>query len=539
MKKTSLITIVSLALFFLLSVSTAQAGVRYKMSQEFCKNDNGCESYRWVPDDSIDYEPFGGYCDVTGIAGGQACSAYTESEFTKLTCGKAPCLTSGICVSNPNRINEQERGICKLERCTTDKDGDGSAYCPTAVLLNSNGLYVASDVGDCDDNNPKVQDSYKVSVADIQTAKVYFDPSYVNEMRTTRAFTPSLPPSVMDDINIGVTFKESGRCNVQWEASEDAKVEVMVGSKSVGSFPLETRYFINTEGKNELGIRIGKVFKKVTELEKVIDSIYPTGNLTFRLKSKDPYTKRPVQKDVAVKMTDCARTYGNGDIGIVTMRGKSAGFSAIDPFGRSAMVVDAFNKIEPLKTYTNRFRFYADLRQHNDTTWPMISIGGVSIFRQTPELKTLSSCKAGNKYELLTGRLSGLGGYVIAKSANNIFVKPSEGVSTDIHELGHAVAGLSDEYMKQLGNRSLFQKILFPNSWFAPNCQKEKGGDFNFSVPGCTFGEFLKTTSSSIMNGSSGNFNLLSCSYWLKAIKGGSVKSHIAECSAMAGIIKS
>lgn len=234
-----------------------------------------------------------------------------------------------------------------------------------------------------------------------------------------------------------------------------------------------------------------------------------------------------------------------------------------DPFGLVGNTPK--NGTNPYKTYASELSFFADLRNYYDATWrdkiSVIAIPGVST--PFPEISSVSSCgRLGSVYlafidmptlKVSVSSLPGSYKYLnnieglVSLFGKHVVAKPDANVLMLIHEISHAFAKLNDESTLGKAGRT----VPTTNCSFNPLFDyKYKGTSYGGSFEGCmhvlsdivTRRIIYRSSQNSIMNDNMGlgtgtNFNIVSCGYVMKALKGGTAHSYFPECAAMPGII--
>ena len=271
-------------------------------------------------------------------------------------------------------------------------------------------------------------------------------------------------------------------------------------------------------------------------------------------------------------MTNCARVGGNGMFPIVAMRSKDFLLASIPgkivPSFNVTQLIDKMvgfkgllDNIAPFSTNKGKFSYFIDLKNHDSHAWldefdkitDPSAVLQDNFFNST--LPTISSCTLpGATYMWYTDlRSIGLPGGI---AGGNSFAIDLSSVNpyTPVHEFGHAFVNLNDEYA--YGDRNYSKGIPtldLPLTNCALNNPARKytyGGKLyggtNFSP--CTWethyfvnengksilNQFFRPSENSIMRHSieSNKFNIISCGYLLKKIRGNSspVGSYWPEC---------
>ena len=132
-----------------------------------------------------------------------------------------------------------------------------------------------------------------------------------------------------------------------------------------------------------------------------------------------------------------------------------------------------FGEIDPFKTYKYNFAYYADLKEHDDTTWPIFisPLGHKTYILNGKRVEEASSCnlvrRGGSYFDFLQSRTSVT--HTMTYSKFIFSLGPSWATNTKVHEFGHAFCGLFDEYTY------VNAFIPFLEGAFVRNCQFFKG----------------------------------------------------------------
>ncbi len=249
----------------------------------------------------------------------------------------------------------------------------------------------------------------------------------------------------------------------------------------------------------------------------------------------------------------CVRLWGKDNaIKIANLRGKSADMSAKEIVSKGIEVMDnGFNSIDPFKTYKERFAHNADLTSYNDFAWESSDESGYVKFNDKyyTRIPLTSQCEGARIYNFFNGLT--YAGYTKTNSKVNfinhrMLFRMETGSSIGaVHETGHAFCGLLDEYLYADAKKASAGFLgLFPfQGW--KNCVKNPDvfgiyGDKTYG-DGCDrFLNFSRPSLNSIMRFNNeplgSNFNVISCGYCAKKIKGGSINSNWNNCMSLGAI---
>ncbi|MFA6601603.1 MAG: hypothetical protein WCT02_01950 [Candidatus Paceibacterota bacterium] len=278
-----------------------------------------------------------------------------------------------------------------------------------------------------------------------------------------------------------------------------------------------------------------------------------------------------------VGMSLCAPISGGGQYGVVYMRGESADYNLreLAAFG-DGVWGRGFRETEPFATYHMTFSHFLDLGNYDDrgfeTEDATINDKPRKYFKDISFPQRVSAC-SGKRLYIFINDLTYYG--YTSRFTNNIFMAVdgfsqthpdgtrtalvSEFSDTAMHEIGHAFAGLNDEYLVN-------SNISVKKSWtvagnFVENCSLRPLDDFTYNTKsgnklygsltseGCTFRAvdfsgvlrpLYRPTEDSIMREGTGQFNVVSCGHIVTAIIGfaqGIAESHFPDCWELDGIV--
>jgi len=264
-----------------------------------------------------------------------------------------------------------------------------------------------------------------------------------------------------------------------------------------------------------------------------------------------------------VGMSLCAPTGGSGKYGIVTMRGASANSYN---FNRLVLTSDSvrklgFETIEPFADFRDSFSHYIDLDKHDDgkLSKKVVKINGNQKNTGNSELQdkreyfwdmnfpeAISQCRDARIYifineltHLAYTDLESKSIFISTGNKNNsdapVLLNTTDLVTVIMHEIGHAFAGLSDEYIVKT---NLSPAKAFSSGVFGKNCAIDPADAYTYKgrlygspeIMGCTLEKLsdsrpvYRPTNESIMNSllmsANGKFNVVSCGYIIASITG-------------------
>ena len=374
----------------------------------------------------------------------------------------------------------------------------------------------------------------------IYEVKLKLDPEYQAKTEKERGFY-STDITPFDDLICEIKTNDVSYLNLQTEL-----VTINKNGKETIVAPSTTNYS-RDEGEFRVyqakfkGWPIG-LSSNIDIMEKIIEN--------QNLKCKISVSDKP-KESKEVKTSNCVHLQGYSDsdfkhsppFKIVNMRGIS---SSMNPFEilswGKASIIHGFNMTEPFDRYIDKFSFYADLVNHDDSKWNIL-VDYIGNFFDTETYKIvpkISSCGNNNRlYFFYSDRTYSA---YTRKFNKVVFLNEASISTTVIHETGHAFCGLYDEY-----NRSIMVNMLGSAYGFSygTNCVENPNyswGDYGDNIfQGCAYySNYFRPSLNSIMNNpfEVRQFNVVSCGYCSQAINGGDKKEYWKECCNMAGVIK-
>ena len=247
-------------------------------------------------------------------------------------------------------------------------------------------------------------------------------------------------------------------------------------------------------------------------------------------------------------LSSCVRLFGpiNAEYNFAFMRGKSAGFQAYHVLEKGKDAFDeGFNVIDPYAKYNwdennekGYFAYKVDLENHDDS-----GLGDKSKWKQNLQFvnKIESSCGKSRIRFFYNNRAmvdpSLFDRPVERKNAYTQIGQTTVLCGTEsipllmVHESGHTFSSLMDEYIY----------LIHIAETSDTNCKVPTGtyGIYGNEYMGCSHPfNFIRPTSMSLMNNfretpskDDDKFNIPSCAFTVKAIKGGKGSDYMDECS--------
>lgn len=263
-------------------------------------------------------------------------------------------------------------------------------------------------------------------------------------------------------------------------------------------------------------------------------------------------------------MTGCVAIRGSKSAPnrISYIQAKSAGFSSVDMFTRAQELASSIHEAEPLKELRNYFAEYLDLGIPDDTDWKFISGTDRKFFSLASldsGIAPSSLCSAIATTPILENRrtFSGYAFYNHQFAHGVVLVDSSVNLggwkTIVLHELGHAMFDLLDEYLLAKDSDATNLGYGGPQCSISPslewvlngvnygNIDKDEmqGCGYNF-VAGILRGNIplYRSTENSIMNNDSRvdglDFNEVQCALIYRQVKKtGSYKDYLAKCATL------
>ena len=504
-----------------------------------------------------------------------------DSAYFSAPGGLTQRYFDSVAVNGP--ITDGNQLSCTASKPCLDSDNDLRPVCQDSIIpiKTDPGFSFGNIKADCDDKDIW---SHYYGSANIENVDVTFDPGFVSAAKSNKKYTPQTPYSLLDTIQIKITFKKKCGLPAPTPAAvpmniflvlQDGRELPLAGANPV-SFTKVSDYVytktidLQTYLTEDMIAAIAKAATKgqggkESAIFKLKLLGHPYGDMPRTLIGKD------TPKYANLPLTNCVQVFGEGKHKVVYMRDKIGGNGQILDWSKSG--ITGFTSIEPLKTYQNQFSHFVDLKKH-DYSFSSIYSKTIRKLRETSScgfwnsmyfgmyLDTTSSYGIGNGWvayqESLDTAIIQVGGY--DKWLPHMLV----------HEFGHAFANLADEYYNPDLNNSFqdendIRKNLIPHCSLEPARDYSSGGKIYgaTNIESCTIAsrdpgypnrpKIFRPSLDSIMHSSyvplpgyaQGSntenytrFNVVSCGHILKRIKDTpSAKQYFPECAAMPGII--
>ena len=265
--------------------------------------------------------------------------------------------------------------------------------------------------------------------------------------------------------------------------------------------------------------------------------------------------------------SNCVAVSGNGPRKIIFMIGDGVHASMDDYMAVVNMIIGGFNSVDPFKTYSNYFSFYFDLKKQDQSAFRLDPTNSQFYATSTDvAIKSTSSCgNDGLEYIFLFHNPAIYYGYTSTDWADTrdignvvyldvpALVDGGKDVPTvAIHESGHAIGKLDDEYIHVLsgvGPKEPFDTYKLLDTYNDPleNCVNNPYLDYwnealdlsyaSTTIRNCGYAStpqgdvYYRPSTISIMNDDivSQKFNVISCGYVVSGILGEPVDKIHAE----------
>ncbi len=414
--------------------------------------------------------------------------------------------------------------------------------------------------------------------------EIKVDSNFENQFKRERNITSPLPFTPIYDLVVRIKPIFNYYCIPGWlEGTEIAS------DKLLRSVPIRSKLLIN----NEEMIISSEEMVKTNEKDSSGNFIYewkikgwPQGISSYN-KLKKLYSAMENNETINFQITIpkdngqeetlslpanfsfCAPLWGEGQHRIITMYGleKSALDTSSATKNAEELRTDGFEVIDPFKTYKKEFSHFVDLQPYKETKL-LSEMTKIKSFNQITDSYNnavkQSNCLGGTAYFLHAGEAiltdedgldSGIQGMANPDSPFILIVDDFPPLFK-IHELGHTIGKLLDEYFVP-GEMSYedFQRYNtkynvadFKNCSFNPKKDYVYNGKMygEIDIAGCFIEKLIlypetnfevismyRPSVASIMslNINTRKFNIVGCGYVLSSIKGGDPKSHWPECA--------
>jgi len=402
--------------------------------------------------------------------------------------------------------------------------------------------------------------------------------------------------TVYDDLQVRVKVK----CNMQKSKQQSFPLQFLIDNKPIdrnpdydgeqgaASFAMQGVYggnfLVNLDGQEPDKIKEQTYIGKIPEtldyyvagpegyssprpwinnnyfMEKIIGGIAKGKSIGIRLFWLNSTAYKPVST-VIPRTTNCFQLKEDGDISFGMVNGfnlSARNATGVNGIGILDNIVEnGFKKIDPFKTYFSNFSFFVDFKAVDYSKFGTVTDENGRMGFQLDDLRKVNPSCSSKFFLFYHDRPKVHPAYSYPLS-NTVIIKRDNSendAQTAIHEIGHAIAGLIDEYVLQkLGT--------IPRVWLRKNCVLNPEKEYKYNnklygennIKGClyegydyrpsgghTYGHifisYFRPSYVSILNTApytDPRFNLVSCGYLLKEIKKqGSAKEQWSECETL------
>ncbi len=414
---------------------------------------------------------------------------------------------------------------------------------------------------------------------------IIVDPAFQAMMKKTRS-TPDLPLTPIYDLIIQVV-PQFGFCytdkpesystvppsGLPWKVSIQLDNEILVGP---GAFTWNGKYVMNPDGTNDTTQPIyewkipgwPEGITKKEKLEKLIAAIrynIPV-NMVVEVPQEDgTFENASAQAPFGL----CAPIGGSGKFKVVSARGTSTKLSVNGILNLGDKLrTKGFGNTEPFTSNQSYFSHLIDLGNYSENGRSMNTIkrkngSEVKYFDNPSFFEEYSSCGDARLYifysNIMSTSVAILSGKDINMNISEVSAKIQTGTVIDdkvanitMHEIGHAFAGLNDEYLR--GDNletelaaSYFMTDYGSNCVLAPiNYSYDKKNYGSQNITGCAYKALngipiYRPSQHSLMLGgyrsSTEKFNVVSCGYIMAAIhEDPNARKYFPDCWKLSGL---
>ncbi len=415
------------------------------------------------------------------------------------------------------------------------------------------------DAGECvrctEDNGGVDVENPQVRLSDVipGSLKVDFDEEFMRDAIANRKFIPSGQITPFDDFYVEIKIKICPHVGYAAPSAlaflpsiETDGVRVVQGAGlffKVKETSTDATYRWTLRGWNfggANGITHNSVsvpptgMTSAAAMELLVKSIVERKPIEVIIEETDDFGTVVQTERSPLVMGSCTQVYGDSAAPqkIVGMRGKSIFASN---FAQNVITQytlgpkTSFESVDPFRQYPEKFAYYADLKNHDDSGW---SAGNPLTFSK-PERESTCNQKIG------LGRLYFFyhGGSTEAthQGARSVWLSSGAVSGTVIHETGHAFCNLWEEYTPQV------MKL-------GTNCQPRSSLPGAYSYRGVMYGDMYvgcavtqtpsgfsvhRPSANSVMRShlDTSSFNVVSCGYCMAGMHGGTAHSHFPACN--------
>lgn len=442
-------------------------------------------------------------------------------------------------------------------------------------------------------------------IEDITNLRAEIDPTYARQEYARTGILPTLPINGDEEILVTFTGAGSARCHtipgLQVETGTDpaplmaqvAQVRKLTSIEQLEKLELKLRT------QQMLSLLEGMKNSDPAQYRRMVEELIREGLIDVSAVSLGPDYSKPVQQDITpivkekettnVPVTTCKRIAGEGGIKVIFIAGKSANMSTTELETLIKEFKTYMEKTSPMSNVkvagTDPFSYYIDEIIYNDLAENTTTKNGRTYFAGEvyEKIKTQTSCRGQPEkslYVFFNNRT--YWGYA-AKSGRIILVNGITGIRQDyinqgisagaltqsiltqklmytlLHESGHAVGALADEYFTDTYYvlSEDIDKQISPNCTYDPVKRYGKYGD-GLTWQGCYFKgvftdvskniskplyrpsdkglmnvlelEHRKGQSAELVITSTPKYNTFDCAYMAAGFFGGNAENYMEKC---------
>ncbi len=362
------------------------------------------------------------------------------------------------------------------------------------------------------------------------------------------ASTDKTPPVLSGTMSLSATYEPI--VNLKWTDSTGGKSGYSIERNGQGASPSFTNldYVSGTTMSYTDNLSIPSEYIETSRDNPITED--------YRVRGKYADSTYTGYSNVA-KVHNCVKLFGTGPNAIVFMRGAANGTLSAFISKMVTMVNYGFGRVDPFKAYVDTFSFYADMTKYDDSKYGTVTGGGSRSFFDNITDDILTDGTPCDRSTMM-----GLGGanprftkFIFFHNNNavhpaytrrggdmawiNIDSRTDYLPAVMLHELGHEIGNLWDEYIVPNGNAVWNNSIYFEQS-STRNCTTDPTNDYRGTdnhvygffpySEGCTSMRssqgtmdtkghvivFYRPSEDGLMNGdytSMGRFNIIDCGY--------------------------
>jgi hypothetical protein len=463
------------------------------------------------------------------------------------------------------------------------------ADCPLVRFFTDN---LKRTYPDCDDNNSKITLAQRGvgAIPSFSITRVDFTAANKEDAKARNVSVAGRSFTLMDQIAVTVTPKRPSECQHQEQRVSIVLVlnrkrflladAVGLGDKAA-TYEIDLRKLAYDYSENEYSSDV---------IEDAIELIRKGGMPYLRVENEE--FPKEVFAEIPFPLSNCLAIQGQGDKSIAFLSTQSL-VSSIEQQGGTTGPAHSRNliaqgattlmsdllSIAPFNQHQERFSVWMDLALHDDRDWEKDYLATVNysngfyfLTNNFPQPSQVTSCRHVETIFAFANQSMSTGATAIAfPMSSTVWVSPqvirknmgasesftswaTEQAGTYLHEYGHLVGGLTDEYGKDstwpavegdLPAEELLGDIIQKQT--SRNCVLDPQTQFRSSLNGKLYGAttynecghkgLFRPSSHSHMNDLQGGFNVISCSFIQQGLlRTPSNQPHLAQCAAMPGI---